>query len=110
MLQIYFLADAATLLISQNSVGLRNVFQYVVDQCNQISCIACRYQHTLLHRQTKPQWARDDPAFVVVCGALVVLAGLAYFFVQAKRHSTFVLSVLVICSRALKIIALLQVQ
>lgn len=66
MLQIFFMADAATLLISQNSVGLRNVFQYVVDQCNQISCIACRYQHTLIHRQTKPQWARRPS----VCGRM----------------------------------------
>ncbi|KAG2492622.1 hypothetical protein HYH03_009038 [Edaphochlamys debaryana] len=36
------------------------------------------YRHTAYHKQTKNQWARDDPAFVVVCCALVAMASLAY--------------------------------
>lgn len=37
-----------------------------------------RYRHTAYHKQTKNQWARDDPAFVVVCCVLVAIAAVAY--------------------------------
>ncbi|GMH02844.1 hypothetical protein Nepgr_004683 [Nepenthes gracilis] len=36
------------------------------------------YQHTKYHKQTKNQWARDDPAFVVICGILLAVSTLAY--------------------------------
>ncbi|MEW5315733.1 MAG: hypothetical protein WDW38_007140 [Sanguina aurantia] len=36
------------------------------------------YRHTAYHKQTKNQWARDDPAFVVVCCLLVAAASTAY--------------------------------
>ncbi|XP_010271213.1 PREDICTED: protein unc-50 homolog isoform X2 [Nelumbo nucifera] len=36
------------------------------------------YQHTKYHKQTKNQWARDDPAFVVICSLLLVVATSAY--------------------------------
>lgn len=36
------------------------------------------YRHTSYHKQTKNQWARDDPAFVVLCASLVALAATAY--------------------------------
>ncbi|PKI33505.1 protein unc-50 homolog isoform X2 [Punica granatum] len=36
------------------------------------------YQHTKYHKQTKNQWARDDPAFVVICSFLLAVATLAY--------------------------------
>mmetsp|Transcript_57125 Transcript_57125/g.180812 ORF Transcript_57125/g.180812 Transcript_57125/m.180812 type:complete len:255 (+) Transcript_57125:132-896(+) len=36
------------------------------------------YRHTTYHKQTKNQWARDDPAFVVICCALVAIAATAY--------------------------------
>ena len=36
------------------------------------------YNTTKLHKQTKNQWARDDPAFVVVLLAMVAVATLAY--------------------------------
>ncbi|XP_060667355.1 uncharacterized protein LOC107426990 isoform X3 [Ziziphus jujuba] len=36
------------------------------------------YQHTKYHKQTKNQWARDDPAFVVICSLLLAVATLAY--------------------------------
>ncbi|KAG4918842.1 hypothetical protein JHK85_057123 [Glycine max] len=38
----------------------------------------CSYQHTKYHKQTKNQWARDDPAFVVICCLLLAVATLAY--------------------------------
>jgi hypothetical protein len=36
------------------------------------------YRHTSYHKQTKNHWARDDPAFVVICCVGVALAALAY--------------------------------
>ncbi|XP_019441479.1 PREDICTED: protein unc-50 homolog isoform X1 [Lupinus angustifolius] len=44
------------------------------------------YQHTKYHKQTKNQWARDDPAFVVICSLLLTVATLAYC--AAYDHST----------------------
>ncbi|KAI0502591.1 hypothetical protein KFK09_017545 [Dendrobium nobile] len=36
------------------------------------------YQHTKYHKQTKNQWARDDPAFIVILSLFVVVATSAY--------------------------------
>lgn len=36
------------------------------------------YRHTSYQKQTKNQWARDDPAFVVVCCVLLAGASAAY--------------------------------
>lgn len=40
--------------------------------------LACRYRHTAYHKQTKNQWARDDPAYVIICCLLVAVAAFAY--------------------------------
>lgn len=37
-----------------------------------------RYRHTSYHKQTKNLWARDDPAFVVLCCALVATTSAVY--------------------------------
>ncbi|XP_020522725.1 protein unc-50 homolog isoform X2 [Amborella trichopoda] len=36
------------------------------------------YQHTKYHKQTKNQWARDDPAFIVILSLLLIVATSAY--------------------------------
>ncbi|XP_042391417.1 protein unc-50 homolog isoform X2 [Zingiber officinale] len=36
------------------------------------------YQHTKYHKQTKNQWARDDPAFAVIFCIFLILATSAY--------------------------------
>ncbi|CAL5434095.1 unnamed protein product [Camellia sinensis] len=36
------------------------------------------YQHTKYHKQTKNQWARDDPAFIVICSFLLAVSTLSY--------------------------------
>lgn len=36
------------------------------------------YRHASYHKQTKNHWARDDPAFVVLCAALVAATATAY--------------------------------
>ena len=45
------------------------------------------YTSFYYRKQTKNQWARDDPAFVVVEAAFVAIAGLAY--AVAFRHPSF---------------------
>ncbi|WMV12825.1 hypothetical protein MTR67_006210 [Solanum verrucosum] len=50
------------------------------------------YQHTKYHKQTKNQWARDDPAFIVICTLLLVIATLAYCaaYDHSAGHAVFV--------------------
>ncbi|KAF8404950.1 hypothetical protein HHK36_009845 [Tetracentron sinense] len=58
----------------------------------------CIYQHTKYHKQTKNQWARDDPAFVVICSLLLVVATSAYCaaYAHSVAHAVFtVIAVLV---------------
>ncbi|XP_058007470.1 uncharacterized protein LOC110649295 isoform X4 [Hevea brasiliensis] len=56
------------------------------------------YQHTKYHKQTKNQWARDDPAFVVICSLLLAISTLAYCaaYDHSAAHAVFVvISVLI---------------
>ncbi|KAK2664987.1 hypothetical protein Ddye_003561 [Dipteronia dyeriana] len=50
------------------------------------------YQHTKYHKQTKNQWARDDPAFVVICSLLLSVATIAYCaaYDHSATHAVFV--------------------
>ncbi|XP_039046846.1 protein unc-50 homolog [Hibiscus syriacus] len=50
------------------------------------------YQHTKYHKQTKNQWARDDPAFVVICSLLLTVATVAYCaaYDHSAAHAVFV--------------------
>ncbi|CAK9165692.1 unnamed protein product [Ilex paraguariensis] len=50
------------------------------------------YQHTKYHKQTKNQWARDDPAFVVICILLLAVSTLAYCaaYDHSVGHAVFV--------------------
>uniref|UniRef100_A0A7N2MYQ0 Reverse transcriptase zinc-binding domain-containing protein n=2 Tax=rosids TaxID=71275 RepID=A0A7N2MYQ0_QUELO len=50
------------------------------------------YQHTKYHKQTKNQWARDDPAFVVICSFLLTVATLAYCaaYDHSAAHAVYV--------------------
>ncbi|KAG8474094.1 hypothetical protein CXB51_034152 [Gossypium anomalum] len=52
----------------------------------------CSYQHTKYHKQTKNQWARDDPAFVVICSLLLAVATIAYCaaYDHSAAHAVFV--------------------
>eukprot|EP00249_Psilotum_nudum_P011977 c23502_g1_i2 orf=203-952(+) len=56
------------------------------------------YQHTKYHKQTKNQWARDDPAFVVICSLLVGVAAAAYCAAYSESYTHACLAVLsVVC-------------
>ncbi|TXG64221.1 hypothetical protein EZV62_011215 [Acer yangbiense] len=58
----------------------------------------CSYQHTKYHKrvgsdvETKNQWARDDPAFVVICSLLLSVATIAYCaaYDHSATHAVFV--------------------
>lgn len=54
-------------------------FQYTLWTMLQL-CISPKtaYRHASYHKQTKNHWARDDPAFVVLCAALVAATATAY--------------------------------
>lgn len=47
------------------------------------------YKQTSYHKQTKNIWARDDPAFVVVCAGLVALGGFGFsvFFSSSWKRA-----------------------
>ncbi|GJV08009.1 protein unc-50 [Tanacetum coccineum] len=50
------------------------------------------YQHTKYHKQTKNQWARDDPAFIVICILLLAVSAVAYSvaYDHSIGHTVFV--------------------
>ncbi|XP_075488172.1 uncharacterized protein LOC142527293 [Primulina tabacum] len=50
------------------------------------------YQHTKYHKQTKNQWARDDPAFVVIFSLLLSVATMGYCaaYDHSAGHAIFV--------------------
>lgn len=52
------------------------------------------YQHTKYHKQTKNQWARDDPAFVVLFSFFLVVATTAYCAAYAESGGRAILTVL----------------
>jgi hypothetical protein len=85
--QVHVLADDAAVPLAQDSVSARTrprPHPGGASRCGraQVAKLCCfarrRYRHTSYHKQTKNQWARDDPAFVVVCCVLVALAATAY--------------------------------
>ncbi|KAK9832824.1 hypothetical protein WJX81_004711 [Elliptochloris bilobata] len=75
-------------------------FEYTFWLMQQL-CISPKtaYRHTSYHKQTKNQWARDDPAFVVICCLLLAVAAAAYCatFSDGLWHSVLtVLSAVVV--------------
>lgn len=54
------------------------------------------YQHTKYHKQTKNQWARDDPAFVVIFCLFLIVATSAYCVAYGESFARAVLTVLAV--------------
>ncbi|KAG4212803.1 hypothetical protein ERO13_A01G008000v2 [Gossypium hirsutum] len=74
---------------------LRRIVKQMLHLCTAPKIV---YQHTKYHKQTKNQWARDDPAFVVVCSLLLAVATVAYcaaYDHSAAHAVSVVISVLV---------------
>ena len=79
-MQIHLLVDVAAMHISQDCVSAcLKLCYYPVNTNGMSECtMTCSYRHTSYHKQTKHQWARDDPAFVIICCGLVACAAFAY--------------------------------
>ncbi|XP_039794369.1 protein unc-50 homolog isoform X3 [Panicum virgatum] len=58
-----------------------------------ISVLHQNYQHTKYHKQTKNQWARDDPAFVVILILFLVFATSAYCAAYGESASHAALTI-----------------
>lgn len=85
--QVHLLDDGAACYFAKDSVcswapsELRRCASSVKAKINRghmLNSERCRYRHTSYHKQTKNQWARDDPAFLVVCMYLLVVVATAY--------------------------------
>ena len=51
------------------------------------------YRHTSYHKQTKNQWARDDPAFLVITSGFIAVASTAYCVAYGSGVWSSVLSI-----------------
>ncbi|CAN0878884.1 Protein unc-50 homolog [Linum grandiflorum] len=81
-------------IIKWQQMDIEYTFWQMLHLCSSPKVV---YQHTKYHKQTKNQWARDDPAFVVICSLLLAVATLAYCaaYDHSASHTVFVvLSVL----------------
>ncbi|CAN1192473.1 Protein unc-50 homolog [Linum perenne] len=81
-------------IIKWQQMDIEYTFWQMLHLCSSPKVV---YQHTKYHKQTKNQWARDDPAFVVICSLLLTVATLAYCaaYDHSASHTVFVvLSVL----------------
>lgn len=81
--QVHVLADAAAVHLAENSVRAcepsLSTEALHAERCVCRKCVRPRrYRHTSYQKQTKNQWARDDPAFVVICCLLLAVAAAAY--------------------------------
>ncbi|XP_042460603.1 protein unc-50 homolog [Zingiber officinale] len=67
---------ASTLLaLEWQQMDLEYSFWQMLHPCTSPKVV---YQHTKYHKQTKNQWARDEPAFVVIFCILLIVATSAY--------------------------------
>ncbi|KAI7744401.1 hypothetical protein M8C21_014301 [Ambrosia artemisiifolia] len=76
-------------IIKWQQMDIEYTFWQMLHLCSSPKVV---YQHTKYHKQTKNQWARDDPAFVVVCILLLAVSTLAYCatYDHGTGHAVFV--------------------
>ncbi|KAI3789265.1 hypothetical protein L2E82_02057 [Cichorium intybus] len=76
-------------IIKWQQMDIEYTFWQMLHLCSSPKVV---YQHTKYHKQTKNQWARDDPAFVVVCILLLAISTLAYCatYDHSEGHAVFV--------------------
>ncbi|CAM6014541.1 unnamed protein product [Sphagnum balticum] len=82
-------------IIKYQQMDLEYTFWQMLHLCTSPKVV---YQHTKYHKQTKNQWARDDPAFVVVCSFLLAVAASAFCAAYGDNVAKAVLIVVsVVC-------------
>ncbi|KAF7071863.1 hypothetical protein CFC21_077099 [Triticum aestivum] len=62
-------------IVKWQQMDIEYTFWQMVHLCTSPKVV---YQHTKYHKQTKNQWARDDPAFIVILILFLVFATSAY--------------------------------
>ncbi|CAI9769975.1 unnamed protein product [Fraxinus pennsylvanica] len=70
-----FLPQYLRRIVKWQQMDIEYTFWQMLHLCTSPKVV---YQHTKYHKQTKNQWARDDPAFVLICSLLLVVSTLAY--------------------------------
>ncbi|RXH87394.1 hypothetical protein DVH24_034294 [Malus domestica] len=80
---------SSSLIVWWQQMDIEYTFWQMLHLCTSPKVV---YQHTKYHKQTKNQWARDDPAFVVICSVLLAVATLAYCaaYDHSAAHAVFV--------------------
>ncbi|XP_041991414.1 protein unc-50 homolog isoform X1 [Salvia splendens] len=76
-------------IVKWQQMDIEYTFWQMLNLCTSPKVV---YQHTKYHKQTKNQWARDDPAFVVICSLLFSVALIAYCaaYDHSAGHAVFV--------------------
>mmetsp|Transcript_17761 Transcript_17761/g.33952 ORF Transcript_17761/g.33952 Transcript_17761/m.33952 type:complete len:253 (+) Transcript_17761:306-1064(+) len=82
----YFLPQYFRRIVKWRQMDIEYTFWQMMYLCISPKTV---YRTTSYHKQTKNQWARDDPAFVVICSLLVSVAATAYCiaFGHSLSHS-----------------------
>uniref|UniRef100_A0A7S0NED4 UNC-50 family protein n=1 Tax=Hanusia phi TaxID=3032 RepID=A0A7S0NED4_9CRYP len=70
-----FIPDYLRRAIKYSQMDLENASWQMVTLCIDPKRV---YKHTCFHKQTKNQWARDDPGFTVLCIFFLLVAAVAY--------------------------------
>ncbi|KAJ1485848.1 UNC-50 [Baffinella frigidus] len=70
-----FLPEYIRRAIKLPQMDLEYTFWQMVNLCLDPKRV---YKNTSYHKQTKNQWARDDPAFTVLCALFLLVAAIAY--------------------------------
>ncbi|KAL3814269.1 hypothetical protein ACJIZ3_015537 [Penstemon smallii] len=78
-----FLPQYLRRIVKWQQMDIEYTFWQMLHLCTSPKVV---YQHTKYHKQTKNQWARDDPAFIVICTLLLLVSTMAYC--AAYDHST----------------------
>ncbi|XP_047966080.1 protein unc-50 homolog isoform X2 [Salvia hispanica] len=76
-------------IVKWQQMDIEYTFWQMLNLCTSPKVV---YQHTKYHKQTKNQWARDDPAFVVICSLLFSVSLIAYCaaYDHSAGHAVFV--------------------
>ncbi|KAI4367598.1 hypothetical protein MLD38_023319 [Melastoma candidum] len=77
-------------IIKWQQMDIEYTFWQMLQLCTSPKVV---YQHTKYHKQTKNQWARDDPAFIVITSLLLMVATAAYCaaYDHSSGHAVFVI-------------------
>ncbi|XP_020582807.1 protein unc-50 homolog isoform X2 [Phalaenopsis equestris] len=82
-------------IVKWQQMDIEYTFWQMLHLCTSPKVVS--YQHTKYHKQTKNQWARDDPAFMVILSLFMIVATSAYCaaYDESLGHAFFtVISVL----------------